>query len=72
MCFNKSNVDHLLEKIEEVLTEMEDGDLDLSPEKARLLMFGSANGPTPKIAPSSTQSLSSNGHEEPEPKRLRR
>ena len=45
MCFTKENVDFLLQKIDTVLSEMEDGSVDTSAETTKRLMFGSANGP---------------------------
>jgi ethanolamine-phosphate phospho-lyase len=69
MCFNKQNVDQLLDAFDEVLSEMENGELDTSAEKTKELMYGSANGP--KIIPSSNK-RSNSELEEPTLKKLRR
>ena len=45
MCFNLENADELLGKIDTILSELEDGDVDISSEKLSTFMHGSANGP---------------------------
>ncbi|ELU17763.1 hypothetical protein CAPTEDRAFT_188970 [Capitella teleta] len=53
MCFSQENVDQLLEVIDKVLSDMENGEVDTSSEKTQHLMYGSANGP--KIISSSAK-----------------
>jgi hypothetical protein len=58
MCFNTENADELLDKIDAILSEIEDGEVDTTPEKLAKLMHGSANGPA-----SATKNGSQNGKE---------
>ncbi len=45
MCFTLENADNILDKIDAILTEIEEEEVDLSLEKTSELMHGSANGP---------------------------